>query len=854
MLTPQYLLPIAEEMIVDLFAGGGGASTGIEAAIGRHVDVAINHDRDAVSLHAVNHPQTRHHIADVFEVDPLEVTQGRPVGLLWASPDCFPAGTLVLTNHGYQAIESIAIGDQVLTHRGRWCRVTETSRSMRPILSIRGHGHPGLRVSPEHPFYVRTRPSAAAEWLPASGVGKGLYWATPSKFPKADVPPVSGRGMSITPSLLWLAGRYAGDGWTRLTDSRAELVITCGAKEAESLRQVLQTAWPRQGKRAKTNELAWHERTTRTAVQFSINHQGLVQWLREHFGHRAECKMIPSWALGIAPELREALLSGYLSADGSRTPTFYEATTVSKAMAFSVKALANSLGHTVAVYTGRNSEIIEGRKVNARPYWRLRWRHSVDKAHCQTFRHGHLEWTPVRERGEPEGVEEVFNIGVEEDESYVVEGIVVHNCKHFSKAKGGKPVNKKVRSLAWVVVKWAKLVRPRVILLENVEEFKTWGPLCEAGTPCPIRKGQTFDRWQTQLRNLGYTVEYRELRACDYGAPTIRKRLFLVARCDGLPITWPEPTHGPGRKSPWRTAAECIDWNQPVHSIFMDPVEARSLGLKRPLAEATMKRIAHGLQKYVIEAAEPFIVRMGKFSNITGEGSHFRGQRITKPMTTVTSVNDRAIVVPWTEKHADTSNSHDTPVDVPPRSEFSSLVSAFMAKHYGGVPQPGKTATPLTAPLSTVTASDHHSLIASNLLKLRNKCDGQDFREPIHTITTGEHFAEVRAFLVKYYGSQQDPRLEDPLHTVTTRDRFGLVTVNNEDYAITDIGIRMLTPRELYRAQGFPESYIINRGADGRAMSKSAQVRMCGNSVCPPIATALVRSNYQDRQAIGVAA
>lgn len=291
------------------------------------------------------------------------------------------------------------------------------------------------------------------------------------------------------------------------------------------------------------------------------------------------------------------------------------------------------------------------------------------------------------------------------------------DCKHFSKAAGGKPVSKKIRGLAWVVVKWAKLVKPRVICLENVEEFQTWGPLADDGRPCPARKGMTFRRWKAQLENLGYQVEHRELRACDYGAPTIRKRLFLVARCDGEPIVWPAPTHGPGPGlRPHRTAAECIDWSIPCPSIFER---------ERPLAEATMRRIAHGIKRYVLDAAKPYIVRIGQ--TVTAEGGH----------------------------HA-------------------------------------------------------------------------------------------RALLLKYYGTDQDPNLREPLHTVTTKDRFGLVTVQGELYTIADIGMRMLQPRELYRAQGFPEHYIIDRGADGRVLSKGAQVRMCGNSVCPPVAAALVQANIGD--------
>jgi DNA (cytosine-5)-methyltransferase 1 len=567
----------------------------------------------------------------------------------------------------------------------------------------------------------------------------------------------------------------------------------------------------------------------------------LVEWLRQHFGHRAENKSMPAWALGMAPEFRAALLSGYLSADGSRTQTFSEATTVSKAMAFSVKALAHSLGHTVTVYTGENTDVIEGRKVNARPYWRLRWRHAVDKAHRQTFRHAHLEWTPIRECGDPSGLETVFNIGVEEDESYVVEGIVVHNCKHFSKAKGSAPVSKKIRGLAWVALRWAATVRPRIIMLENVEEFVTWGPVvCDATTktcrPCPKRKGREFGSFVNVLRRQGYVVEWRELRACDFGAPTIRKRLFLIARCDGLPICWPTPTHGDpkseavkrGKVLPWRTAAECIDWSIPCPSIFER---------KKPLAEATLRRIAKGVMRYVVDAAEPFIV-----TNTTDHP----GAPASAHLRTVTTGGHHA------------------------------LVAAFLAKHYTGV-----VGSDLADPIGTVTAVDHHSLVTAHLIhmghgeasstgsrrwshgirdiqtplntlvKLHNNGDQAQADDPSHTVIDGGHFAEVQAFLMKYDGTSQELRLPDPIHATATKPHFGFVTINGEDYAIVNIGLRMLQPRELYLAQGFPADTIIGDDpAQGLQLTKEAQARMCGNSVSPVAAEALVRANFVAMQSV----
>ncbi|MDP2074604.1 DNA cytosine methyltransferase [Hydrogenophaga sp.] len=555
MLNPQFILPIASELVVDLFAGGGGASTGIEQAIGRHVDIAINHDPEAVSLHEANHPQTRHFVSDVFEVDPLVVTDGQPVGLLWASPD----------------------------------------------------------------------------------------------------------------------------------------------------------------------------------------------------------------------------------------------------------------------------------------------------------------------------------------------------CKHFSKAKGGKPVSKKIRSLAWVVVKWAKAVRPRVICLENVEEFQTWGPLGADNMPCPRRKGATFARWKRSLEGLGYVVEHRELRACDYGAPTIRKRLFLVARRDGQPVVWPEATHAapdslPVRQKklkPWRTAAECIDWSVPAPSIFERT---------RPLADATCRRIAKGIVRYVIDAAEPFIVGVG------GRAGQSPERPMSKAMGTITSKGDAALCVPTIISMGYGERPGQQPrvpgIEVPlstitAQGQHQGLVSAFLAKHYTGV-----VGSDLAAPMGTATTVDHHSLVAANLihmghgegkdggkrfshgvrdveqplntvaasgmpagivtshmLKMRGDNVGSGADEPLHTISAqGTHHAEVQAFLIKYYGTDQDPALREPLHTVTTKDRFGLVMVKGEPYAIVDIGLRMLTPRELYRAQGFPESYRIDLGADGRPLTKTAQVRMCGNSVCPPLARALVAANYVEMVSVRAAA
>lgn len=361
------------------------------------------------------------------------------------------------------------------------------------------------------------------------------------------------------------------------------------------------------------------------------------------------------------------------------------------------------------------------------------------------------------------------------------------DCKHFSKAKGGKPVSKKIRSLAWVVVKWARLVRPRVICLENVEEFQTWGPLA-GDLPDPVRKGETFRRWVAELEKLGYVVQYKELRACDYGAPTIRKRLFLVARCDGLPIVFPQPTHGKGLK-PYKTAAEIIDWSISCPSIF---------GRAKPLSDNTLRRIANGVVRFVINAQKPFIVKdCAKLLVQMGYGDN-EGRRVldlNKPLGTVTSGGNKF-----------------------------ALVSAFLAKHYSGV-----VGTRVNNPVGTITTVDHHSLVMVGMSDVPT-----------------DRAEEVRAFLINYYGTGMSSAVNEPLNTCTGHVHSGLVAVriDGKEYAIADIGLRMLQPHELYAAQGFPAGYVFDRSGNGAPLSKEAQIRMCGNSVCPPVAAALVKANY----------
>lgn len=497
------------------------------------------------------------------------------------------------------------------------------------------------------------------------------------------------------------------------------------------------------------------------------------------------------------------------------------------------------------------------------------------------------------------------------------------DCKHFSKAKGGKPRDKNIRGLAWVAIRWAATVRPRVIILENVEEFQTWGPLVN-GEPCKERKGQFFRAFINKFKKLLYAVEFKEVIAYEHGAPTTRKRFVLIARCDGQPIVWPEPTHGKpssegvksGRLSPWRTAAEIIDWSLPCPSIFER---------KRPLAEATLRRIARGIKKFVIDAKKPFIVTC----NHQGDG--FRGQDLDKPFKTVTCSRDAdGLIVPtliqtsYGERPGQEPRvpGLDKPLgtvvaqgikhaliaptliqmaipqekDAPPRCmDVDKPLGTVMAVaikhglavanllHYRDMPgekprdveldEPLQTITAggvthalevvsllqhnagkqaldpgpgANVPMSTITAKNNRSVVCSSLIKLRGTNVGSCVESPVPTLTAGgTHIGEVRAFLDIYNGNNaQGQCLNEPSKTVTASDRMSLITIESVEYIIVDIGMRMLKPHELFAAQGFPPDYQHAPMYKGKPLTQTAQVKMCGNSVPPPMAEAIVRANF----------
>lgn len=503
------------------------------------------------------------------------------------------------------------------------------------------------------------------------------------------------------------------------------------------------------------------------------------------------------------------------------------------------------------------------------------------------------------------------------------------DCKHFSKAKGAALVDRKIRGLAWITLRWAAKVRPRVIILENVEEFQTWGPV-RKGKPVKKLAGTTFRKFIRQLEELGYTVEYRELIAADYGAPTSRKRFYMIARCDGKPIVWPKPTHsktGADGLPKWRSAAEIIDWSLPCPSVFATKAEIMDrYGLKavRPLAKNTMRRIIRGVDKFTIRSGKPFIVQQ-KFQNAA--------QNIEKPLTTVTAVGAHELCKPLLAPVTvtNTSNSVGGTVGAPVHTVTTAgnqmLVTPFLAecnhsggghiapvtdahktitaKHTGGIVAPALIqyhteqtehvrASGLGTPIHTVDASNRYGLTCANLVEYYTGGRPLDVQDPMHTVTSHDREAVVAAHVVKFKGDNVGTPLSEPLQTVTASagkeracsggtfavckaylakmrsgDDLGhwpeirallnefcgyaladddvlLLEIGGGLYYIADIGLRMLSPRELYNAMGFPPDYIIDRDYESHEYKKSAQVARCGNAVCPPVASALVRANLPE--------
>lgn len=463
------------------------------------------------------------------------------------------------------------------------------------------------------------------------------------------------------------------------------------------------------------------------------------------------------------------------------------------------------------------------------------------------------------------------------------------DCKHFSKAKGAALVDRNIRGLAWIVLRWAGTVRPRVIILENVEEFVTWGPV-RKGRPVKKKAGQTFQKWKQQLLDLGYAVEHREIVAADLGAPTTRKRFVLIARCDGRPIVWPERTHGPidsaevraGKLLPWKSAAEIIDWSVPCYSVFASKKELKEkygVNAVRPLAENTMRRVIRGVDKFTIRSGRPFIVECnhagaGHVKDVgspigtvlakhtagivapsliqyhTEQTERVRANGLGEPLPTVDASNRYGLTTAQLVEYFGNGQPLDVrkPMHTVTSHDREAVVCAHISKYYGGI-----VGEAISEPLPTVTAIDHNAVTTAHIVEFKGQDIGQDIRKPLRTITASAgEFADCRTELVRAEGSELGhwPEVRALLNRhcgyELADDEILLLEIGGVRYFIADILLRMLTPRELYNAMGFPPDYTIDRDYLGNEYGKTKQVARCGNAVCPPMATALVRANLPE--------
>lgn len=438
------------------------------------------------------------------------------------------------------------------------------------------------------------------------------------------------------------------------------------------------------------------------------------------------------------------------------------------------------------------------------------------------------------------------------------------DCTSHSKAKGGQPRKKGLRILPWAVYQHAKTILPDVIIMENVEEIQQWGPLDDAGHPVPERKGEDYRKFITAMKSLGYIFDSRELVAADFGAPTTRKRWYAVFRRDGRDIVWPEATHskdGAGGLEPWEPIYKYLDLQDPGKSVF---------GRKKPLAENTMKRIARGLEKFVFNNPDPFIIK------VAYKYDQFRGHSMHEPLQTITSKDSTALVTPYIMQTGQTGFTKDRnrAVDeslstIVTKNEHC-LVSPLLIQYHSETTKGGVRGQEVTEPVQTIDTSNRYGLVMSYMTKFYKSGTGQGLEEPIHTITTSPgHFGTVSVlaadwkelreagidgetaqkctrvsqFIMEYYGRGVGQDLTEPLHTVVSRDRFALVTVLGSEYVLLDIFLRMLSPEELKLGQGFPRDYVINQDYNGNKYPAGKQVERIGNSVVPVMAQKLVEAN-----------
>lgn len=883
---------------IDNFCGCGGSTSGLKAA-GVRVVHAANHWDKAIESHNTNHPEVDHSCVDLHCADPRYFPR---TTIAWMSIECFPKGTLILSEKGLVPIEEIQIGDKVLTHKNRWMPVTNTMKTIKDTLILDGRWCPDLETTAEHPFLIRQRLRrdkfnrgkerplfSEASWktvnqlLPGNQKWNRKYWATPILSEPLTVPSIE--GVEFTDSFWWMVGRWLGDGSLDIRPNCSIVTICCGRHEADNLETMLELTG-----------FNWKRREVRTAILFDITHQSLALWLLKHFGKLAHGKTVPVWAWTMTESWRKNLLNGYVSADGHTARDSFGAhvsvTTVSKKLSIGVRFLAESLGHPVSVRKYKqHCDEIEGRKLNVKPCYVLRWRSTPVKEHNQTYKFDNHFWGAIRSVKEGRQNVEVYNLSVAEDESYVADGIVVHNCTTYSPAGGKKrkqpdqlhlwepkvidPAKERSRMGAWDVVRFSEFHRYQAVIVENVLEFLEW---------------ELFDTWLSAMLKLGYDWQcvYLNSQFCTNPVPQSRDRIYIVfhrkgnrkPNLDFRPAgycqpcgeqvnciqSWKKPTKRFGRYQQQyiytcpKCANEVVPFRRPAREAIDWSLSCQKIGdRKKPLSSATLRRIEKGLKRF----AFPFISHCGYSKDESNRAyslehpcptqttrqemalavpnpvlMHYgyasmaedgRSYSIDEPSPTQTTKRKLAIAIPpfFVHRGYSVDQNRILPVDEPAPTQTTSN-KLYLAML--DVMRTGSTPLPVDGPSATLCTSNHHALITA----YHGGRDAiQSVNEPSYTIATNNQFGLVEPFISSYYGNGGESPVSEPSPTMRTAQGHALI---EPDWSalVNECGYRMLQPHEAKRLMGFSEDYVI-------LGNQKEQFKQAGNAVTPPAAADIAR-------------
>ena len=856
---------------VDLFCGAGGATTGLELALSRlkmcHRGIAINHWSVAVDTMRKNHPFVDTKQMSIEEAVPSKLVPGKIVDLLWASPSCFTAGHLVTTMRGQVPIESVVVGDMVLTHKGRWRKVVRKQHRFSPCTVIaKGAGHYGINCTASHRFWMRAssleyigkgrhavRTYDDPQWMRIDrAVSNEALWCTPVKIEPLPIPELP-EPLATLKDPWWVIGRWIGDGC--LGSGRHFDTSICTPHDEE---EVLEEA-------LSGGSRKWAKFVKRTVTNYTLSDRETMEWLEGHFGRYSHGKSIPSWCLTMPEENRRSLWEGYMSADGYDRQRRHQANTVSKQLAISLRMLGEGLGHRIGMtHEHRPTYRIEGRSGKARDQYRLHFNGALsDERSKESFAEDGMAWSRVKWVTEGPKNQTVYNIEVEEDHSYVLDGIVVKNCTHHSRAKGGKPRDDQQRAQPELILTWLDQLFVRRIIVENVPEFVDWGPLNLDGTPSKRGKGKCFQKWVRSIEARNYIVEWRIVNCADYGDATSRRRFFLKAVKRGCgTIRWPEPTHTEnpqpdlfGRElKKWRGVRECLDLSDMGTSIF---------NRERPLSKNTMRRIAVGMRKYNgldflmdmlgsdggddsrvhpltsplptqhsggnrCAVVRPFLVRMNRNCN---------AESIDAPLSTTTTKEHHALCTPFIVKlnnHNDAEDVEKPLTSVLAGGQHHALCQPIILDHFKN-----GEAQSVDEPIGAQTTHDRYSVVQPFIMNNNENNVPRPLDKPLVTLTTGNHAYLCTPLVLGQHGGAECRPIDKPCPTIATAGAIRVATpiIYNEavglpqlpDGRFIDIRLRMLKPSELAAAHSFPKDYVLTG-------NRSEQVKQIGNSV--PVLTA----------------